>query len=270
MGNQMFQLAFAHAASRRLRTRFAMGAGRSALWEHFAVGEWADPRLRTRRDRLFRLRHGLNPRRGLRPELMIVEQDDVPEVVLATLRDGVAYGGFFQSERWFSGYEDEIRELFTVLPQHREEFERRYPQRKPYICMHVRRGDYLDTGVWALPTSYFRDALATIDDAEGFELIVISDDPGAVREELSDLDGMRCESNPAMVDLQLLMHADVVITSNSSFSWWGAWLNQRPGVRVVTPRHWLGFAAGEESPLGVIPARWTQVSVRDAPLQSAP
>jgi hypothetical protein len=270
MGNQMFQLAFAHATSRRLGTEFALGRGpRSThatlgppLWRFFELGPWARPTLRWRRRMAFRLQH------GFRAELVLIEQHDNPINSLGRLRDGVEYGGFFQSECWFEEYAEEIRRLFMVRGEYREEFLQRYPTRRPYICMHVRRSDYLDMpGGWALPTSYFRDALDSLSDRDRYELIVVSDDPVAVCRELSDEPSMRCSQNSPIVDLQLLINADVVVTSNSSFSWWGAWLNQQPGARVIAPEHWLGFASGAEEPVGVIPERWTSLRVREGPLR---
>jgi hypothetical protein len=273
MGNQMFQLAFAHATSRRLGTDFSLGPGPRGsdatlgppLWSFFELGDWARPTLRWRRRSAFRLRH------GPRPELVKIGQLEDPGTVLPRLRDGVEYGGFFQSERWFEDFGEEIRAIFRVRPEHRQSFATRFADLPPYICMHVRRADYLDIpGGWALPTSYFRDALASIAERERYALVVVSDDPQAVGRELAGEPGMRCSSNPAIIDLQLLMGADVVVTSNSSFSWWGAWLNQRPGLRVIAPRHWIGFASGVDEPAGVIPARWSSLAVRDAPLHRAP
>ena len=114
--------------------------------------------------------------------------------------------------------------------------------------------------------AYADTVVAAVGDRAGRELMVISDDLPAVREELSDLEGARFEANPPVVDLQLLMNADVVIASNSSFSWWGAWLNEHVRARVLVPEHWVGFSRGVESPRGVIPPSWEQVPVVDAPL----
>jgi hypothetical protein len=272
MGNQMFQLAFAHATSRRLGTDFSLGPGPRgshatlgpSLWSFFELGDWARPALRFRHRAAFRLRH------GPRPELVEIGQLEDPHAVLARLRDGVEYAGFFQSERWFEDYAAEIRAIYRVRAEHRRAFAAQFSDLAPYICMHVRRADYLDIpGGWALPTSYFRDALASIPERERYGLVVVSDDPQAVATELAGEPGLRCASNPAIIDLQLLMGADVVVTSNSSFSWWGAWLNERPGLRVIAPRHWIGFATGIDEPAGAIPQRWNALAVRDAPLQRA-
>ncbi|HEX4034152.1 MAG TPA: alpha-1,2-fucosyltransferase [Solirubrobacteraceae bacterium] len=271
MGNQMFQLAFAHATSRRLGREFSLGPGPRGshatlgppLWSFFELGDWARPALRWRRRAAFRLRH------GPRPQLDEIGQFEDPATVLKRLRDGVEYAGFFQSEHWFEDYAEEVRALYRVRAEHRQAFEAQFPALPPYICMHVRRADYLDIpgGGWALPTSYFRDALASIPERERYLLVVVSDDPQAVAIELAGEPGLQCSSNPAIIDLQLLIGADVVVTSNSSFSWWGAWLNERPELRVIAPLHWIGFASGVDEPAGAIPGRWNALAVRDAPLQ---
>lgn len=258
MGNQMFQLAFAHAASRRLETSFVMGP--LDLGKHFTIGPWGSRRVRVARKLAFRLRYG-----SALAERVDVPNEADPEEVLVSLRDGVAYGGFFQSADYFAGYEDEVRGLFRLRPHHRRAFEKAYAGLDRYACVHVRRGDYVDwKGGRALPLSYFRDALALLGDLHDYDVVVISDDLPAVADEFADVPRVRFEANPPLIDLQLLTNADVVIASPSSFSWWGAWLNQRPGKRVLVPDHWIGFTEGIDYPQRVIPTAWQRVPVTDA------
>ena len=205
---------------------------------------------------------------GFRPDLVVFGQDEDPAAGIARLRDGAEFAGFFQSELWFADFADEIRRLFTVRAEHQDDFRRRFPELGPYICMHVRRTDYLDMPPgWALPASYFTDALAEIPDRDRFKLIVVSDDPDTVRADLAGEPEVHFSDNPPIVDLQLLMNAHFVITSNSSFSWWGAWLNQTPQPLVIAPQHWLGFASGADEPVKVLPERWMVLPVRDPPLR---
>jgi hypothetical protein len=263
MGNQMFQFAFAHAAARRLGTSFIMGPG--PLWEGFDLGPWGRRRVRLARKVAFRLRYGSQP-----PRRVDVDEEADPATVLDDLRDGTAYGGFFQSERYFAGYEHEIRSLFSVRAEHERAFAARYHDLPPYVCVHLRRGDYRDwNGGRALPTTYFVDALRALGDLGGMPVVVISDEPQTAAVELAEFPGARFEANPAMVDFLLLVNASAVVASNSSFSWWGAWLNRRPSPRIVVPEHWLGFPEGMERPRGVIANGWMPIAVRDPPLADA-
>jgi hypothetical protein len=263
MGNQMFQLAFAHAAARRLGTTFILGPG--PLWDSFDLGPWGRRRVRLARKLAFRLRHGSNP-----PDRVEVDEQEDPDAVVGQLCDAVAYGGFFQSERYFAGYEDEIRALFRVRAEHERAFAARYGDLPPYVCVHLRRGDYREWhGGRALPTTYFTDALRSLGDLGGMPVVVISDEPESAATELAEFPGARVETNPAMVDFLLLMNASAVVASNSSFSWWGAWLNRTPGACVIVPEHWFGFADGVERPRGVLARGWTSMRVRDAPLAAA-
>lgn len=260
MGNQMFQFAFAHAAARRLGTSFILGPG--SLWEGFDLGPWGRRRVRITRKLAFALRHRFDPVQGVE----FYDHVD-PAAVLGHLTSGVAYGGFFQSEQYFAGYEDEIRALFRVRAEHEQAFAALYRNLPPYVCVHLRRGDYREWhgGRSVLPTTYFVDALHSLGDLGGMPVMVISDEPQSAAAELAGFPGARFEFNSPMVDFLLLVNAAAVVTSNSSFSWWGAWLNRRPGGRIVVPEHWLGFRDGVQRPRGVIAAGWTQVPVRDPP-----
>ena len=63
------------------------------------------------------------------------------------------------------------------------------------------------------------------------------------------------------MDFQLLLHADKLIISNSSFAWWGAYLNKNK-TEVFVPQYWLGFKVDKEIPADIIPARFISVPVR--------
>jgi hypothetical protein len=254
LGNNMFQWAFGLAASRRLTTGFLMeNASLSSL---FALDGYSLPsRLRRLQ---WRARQRLHP-----VPTVEVDGDDDPRAVMADLRDGVRYGGFFQSADYFDSEVEAVRRAFTVRREHTDRFLRTYQDLvgRDYVCVHVRRGDYLDWGESgiALPWTYFRECLR-LAGADG-PVVFTSDDLDAVRAEFASHPGAQFEANDPIIDLQLMMHARLCVVSNSSFSWWGAWLNRRPGKRVLAPRHWLGFNERREWPRRVIPVGWEQVGV---------
>jgi hypothetical protein len=259
MGNLMFQWAFALATSRALGTACAMET--SGLAGLFDLGGYR--RVDRRAARLLRLRTLGGP--GALPLVEVSNEAD-PAATIRDLRDRVRYGGYFQSWDYFRGHEAAVRHSMTFSRGHRDRFDARYGELSAdgYVCVHVRRGDYLSwRGGVALPWNYVRAALDCIDQPR-LPVVFVSDEMPAVRAEFADLDSARFESNDPAVDLQLMTHAKHVVTSNSSFAWWGAWLGMAPGRRVLAPRHWLGFRDGAEWPSHVVPGEWETVDVPTA------
>jgi hypothetical protein len=271
LGNQMFQYAFALAASRRLGTDFVMDD--EELTRFFVLGG----------------RSHAGPAPDYPCVVLNNEDYDEPEEVLAALADERHYKGFFQSQRFFAGAAAEVRAAFRFRPELVDAFRERYDGllERPYVCCHVRRTDYETfAGGIVLPASYYRRSLGRLAPAAGTPVVFVGDNLDEVRAELGSLPGVRFEQNDAALDLQLVANAAAVVVSNSTFAWWGAWLNDRPGKRVLAPRYWAGFnhqtgwhriggAATAprhrrdwEYPRGIVPDDWVSVPVR-RPVRSA-
>ncbi len=143
--------------------------------------------------------------------------------------------GYYVSDRFFAGKEDQVRKAFT-FPQPLSLF-----SYTPSVSIHVRRGASPDFGGEAkadpttqvLPLDYYHHALELIEDEiGGFQLYVFSDDPDWCRRNL-EVPAIYPEQS-GFDDLQLMSLCDHHIVANSSFSWWGAWLNPRKKI-VVCP-----------------------------------
>ena len=257
LGNQLFEFAFGIAAAQRLGTSFVMED--AALRGIFTLGRWGEPVARRLRRLRFRVGHRLRPY----PVVHESEFED-PLEVLGRLRDRRVYSGFFQSERFFAVAEEDVRAGFAVRAEHEQRFRERYADLLgvPYVCCHVRRTDYhtWEDGI-VLPASYYLDSLERLAPAEGIPVVFVGDDFEDLQDELGAVPGVRFERNDEALDLLLLVRAASVVTSNSSFGWWGAYLNRAEGKQVLAPRHWLGFKQGREHPPGVIPGHWQQVAV---------
>ena len=114
-------------------------------------------------------------------------------------------------------------------------------------------------GGFALPASYYRAALARLTRGDDATIVVVGDDPHWLAAELRD-HCFRLERNEESVDLLLLANAQALILSNSSFAWWGAWLNERAPL-VLAPRYWLGLHERRERPCNILVPSWEQVPV---------
>lgn len=163
--------------------------------------------------------------------------------------------GYWQSEKYFLGAADAIRADFAFR-QPMSEADAAVADRIgrcPAVSLHVRRGDYVSdpkTRAVLGPCSldYYRAAsryIAGRIDAPAF--FVFSDDIPWVRDNL-DI-GFPCHyidhnrGADSFNDMRLMSLCRHHIVANSSFSWWGAWLNPRLDKIVVAPRKW--FARGD-------------------------
>lgn len=124
------------------------------------------------------------------------------------------------------------------------------------LAVHVRRGDYKTSPSFGLLSrDYYVLAIDALR-AQGMAgpIWVFSDDPQAAMDLVpGDTRIMRSPIGP-QEELVLMSHAAGVVTANSSFSWWAAWLSCKP--QVVTPASWFKTA---EEPAGLVPPWWTRV-----------
>jgi len=158
--------------------------------------------------------------------------------------DNVNLNGYLQSYLYFRDIESEIREDFSFkaeVVQRGEEFCSSLPSE--YISMHFRKTDYmaLQDHMPPLPMSYYEEALHLLDDS--LSVVVSSDDIGWCREQ-PELGSERFifSENNSYVDLYTMTKAKANIIANSTFSWWGAWLNK--DSYVIMPNSWFGPAVG--------------------------
>jgi hypothetical protein len=257
LGNRLFQFAFGIGTSARLGTSFVMED--DALRPIFTLEPYDRPVARALRGLRFRATHRVGPY-PVQLEVDLGYSPDPPP----HLFDRRIYRGYFQSERFFAHVLPRVRRAFSVRPEHEQRFRARYADLlgRPYVCCHVRRGNYLRwRGSVALPAAYYFDSLRALDPGDGMPVVFVGDDFEGIRGTLEEIPRARFEQNDEALDLLLIREAAAVVVSNSTFAWWGAYLNDAAGDRVVAPRHWLGFKEGEEIPGNIVPPRWRQVAV---------
>lgn len=161
--------------------------------------------------------------------------------------------GYFQSERYFISITETLRDW--LLPREpfgiaAAEVLARIERSRLPVSVHVRRGDYLNPGTaefhGILGEPYYRQAIDRIGAAlgEGMEFFVFSDDPASAEQVLnfvpkSRLNHVRGDPERPWEDMALMARCRHHVIANSSFSWWGAWLNRSLDKVVVAPRAWF-------------------------------
>jgi len=250
----MFQYAFAIAAARMLDTWFLYDT--RDLSRYFAVPRAPIPNAAMKR--LVRASGRLLARREV-----VADERDEPEEVMASLTDRTAYGGHFYSEVFFRAAANEVRSRFQVRNEIRNRFMNRYAMlvKTGYVAAHVRLGDYFEyRDDVTLRPGYYRRAFEVLD--SDLPIVVVSDEPERVRAAFANDPGVRVEANDEITDFLLLSHASHLISSNSSFAWWAAWLNENEDLRVIAPRWWLGMHEQREVPVRVMREGWQQLDPR--------
>ena len=153
--------------------------------------------------------------------------------------------GYWQDYRRFAHRRAEIIEAFRLGP----------PLQSPYVGVHVRRGDFVTetevSGRYNVPTVEWWDE--QMKKFPGRTFMFFSDDIEWCLENLGNPgDKFRKDFDP-LDDLIALSQCAHQICSPSTFSWWGAWLNQNPGKRVIVPKVWMPGVLDAD---GICPPEW--------------
>ena len=208
-------------------------------------------------------------RRNASPDTPAVERSFRFDPDVLSLPDGVCLEGYWQSERYFSDAADRVRKEFSFRnpPVGKNAEILNEVAACNSVSLHVRRGDYVTNpvtnathGVCSLDyyyraIDYIRERVSTP------TFFLFSDEPKWVRENL-ELGGSATvidhnDPDAGCEDLRLMSHCQHHIIANSSFSWWGAWLNPNLNKIVVAPERWFSDAMRDVSDL--IPATWMKL-----------
>jgi Glycosyl transferase family 11. len=152
--------------------------------------------------------------------------------------------GFFSSEKYFNHRRKEIIELF----KDQETIESIKLNFKNSVSLHVRRGDYLVNASHVCGEDYYKKAIKFMDSQTRIDRIyVISDDIPWCKETFRDQKRINFIVNsPDYIDFYIQTLCTHNIISNSTFSRWGAYLNENENKIVCAPAVWFGGSLANE------------------------
>ncbi len=188
---------------------------------------------------------------------------------LPELRAPVYLDGYWQSERYFSDIAALLRQEFTAKAplDPKNNALAQSIDAVNAVSLHVRRGDYVDNpatnrfhGICSL--DYYQRALDYISlRVEAPHLFVFSDDQQWTRANLRYTAATTFvdvnDPEHGYRDMGLMARCRHHIIANSSFSWWGAWLNPSHEKIVVAPDRW--FSASRNDTRDLIPSSWVRL-----------
>jgi hypothetical protein len=182
-----------------------------------------------------------------------------------SVRDNSYIYGYFQTEKYFEHLRVELLERFRLKNPVDEKNAAiiKKMQLENSVSIHVRRGDYTNSPFSLLGVEdYYQKAidfiLATV---EVPIFYVFTNDPDWVEDNFKVLEINKSfvtinSGSLSYMDMILMSNCKHNICANSSFSWWGAWLNINPDKIVVTPKNWFKSTEYVESIYDLIPDKW--------------
>lgn len=174
--------------------------------------------------------------------------------------------GYFQSEKYFKNYREDIINYFSLNPDLENIILSKYGNILNNSCsIHIRRGDYLGQQNFHPIQSidYYNNAIKELY-GQDFEVIkninflIFSDDINWCKNNIKLPNIHFIENNIDVIDLYLMSKCENNIIANSSFSWWGAWLNNNKNKKVVAPKKWFGSALNHNTS-DLIPDEWIKI-----------
>ncbi|MCL1955863.1 MAG: alpha-1,2-fucosyltransferase [Fibromonadales bacterium] len=231
LGNQMFQYAYGFALAKRKKTKLLLDIS------FFSEKNFDTPRT-------FELDQLCITQKDIKQKPLLAKIPKIGNKLKPLLN---YFEGYFQDEKYFADCEAEIRKEY----QFKDKLQT--PEGNT-VAIHVRRGDYVkfaDIHLVCTP-SYYENAIAYVQSkVESPIFYVFSEDLEWVRQNINiPSNSVFVDYNPNMQssrDMQFMSLCKHQIISNSTYSWWAAWLNQNPDKIVVAPDKW--FADGRETDL---------------------
>lgn len=178
------------------------------------------------------------------------------------------FDGYWQTTQYVDKVSDILIKEFRLTDSLSEQSEvvNKEINKSESVSIHIRRGDYTKNN-HTLPVDYYKKSVEEIESRiEDPQYYIFSDDINWVRNNLkingncTYIDHNGAET--AYEDLILMSSCNHNIIANSTFSWWGAWLNQHRSAIVLAPEIWLGW--GNTDDMDILPNAWETVPIGES------
>lgn len=173
-------------------------------------------------------------------------------------RNNLMIKGYFQCEKYFYNNKQSVIDLFHISQEDISFLNDIFDfNNNKYVSVHIRRAEYLKYPDIhpVCEKSYYYKAMEFFPKETKF--LFISDDIEWVKDNFKSNNFYFSENNTDILDLTLISLCDHNIIANSSFSWWGAYLNKNKNKTVIGPKHWFGPKGPKNQE--IIPESWIKI-----------
>jgi hypothetical protein len=266
MGNQMFIYACARSLSKMLNAPYCLSEIDKLKFFELSQEDYSKNKRKYLRFKI------LNKLRLSKFKFEHLQDNriDYSEKMISEKHKSLWYYGYFQSEKYFYNNQQELKKLFAIKQEFKNEFAnsaKKLNLGNNYVSVHIRLKDYKTFGPeylkgpdLSLPFSYYHGLLSDYKNTER-KIVIMSDEPQLVKKEFAYLNNAIYSEESPIVDFQIIQNAEICINANSTFSWWAAWLNDRKDKKVFVPNYFLGFKVKKEFPINIIPEGWSKQDV---------
>jgi len=292
LGNQMFEYAFGRALASKNKTELlfdlsGLVAKEGEAQRYFSldifntkykvatkkdfktlgIGDPADQTPSARAKRYTRRTYESFFPLEKRKDIIEPEYSFVPEI--AALGNNHYFAGIWQSEKYFKNVAQKLREEFTLKKELIDTSidAAKMLKDKNIVCVNVRRTDYvtdenIKSKIGFAGKKYYENAVSyMLSKIPKAKFLVFSDDIEWCKENLKFIPNVFFISHKSAEkafakDFYLMSLCSHYIVANSTFSWWGAWLNQNKNKIVIAPEKWFASGADESD---LIPENWIRI-----------
>lgn len=236
LGNQMFQYAALRSLAKKFNYEYCLPVVNSKCLDSYGNPEDLN---------LFEC-FKLNDEERKNTNLYTIKLDTLglDENILNHCPDNVDFHGYFQDVKYFEDNAEDIRECFKFNDTHfnvaKEYFYSAFSNKEDVIALHIRRGDYALHSHHPIQTlEYYEKSLKFFH--KDLKVLIFSDDIDWAYNQYffrSDNRFFFSRNNNVAVDLCMQTFCSYHIISNSTLSWWGAWLAK--SKKVIKPKLWFG------------------------------
>jgi hypothetical protein len=179
--------------------------------------------------------------------------------------------GYFQSEQYFLNIKNIILKQFQIkqnLSNYTQQIKKLIKNTKNTCTIHIRRGDYITNknankihGTCSL--EYYFNAIKLINEKiNNANYFIFSDDIKWIKENINIKNATYIDDNKRIPheDILLMSLCEHNIIANSSFSWWGSWMNQNENKIIIAPKRWFANEdKNNESIKGITCKQWIRI-----------
>jgi len=207
---------------------------------------------------------------GLYNSKIIEEKSLLFDESLLRIEDDKYIQGYFQSEKYFINLREVILKQFTMISNitnYTKQVEKSILKSHNSCSIHIRRGDFINSVNKNLhgtcDIEYYEKAIELMNNKEeNINYFIFSDDIDWVKDNLKVNNAVYIDSEEKRVpheDMYLMSLCQHNIIANSSFSWWGAWLNQNYYKIVIAPARWFVDEIFYSQSNDIIPHNWKKI-----------